>query len=210
MREADNIRAVDGLDIDYIGFIFYPKSPRYVSPDAPDAKQTRAVIRACRKRTVGVFVNVPFDEILQTADNYRLDAIQLHGDEPDELIGKLKSQGFEVFRAKGIDSSIKSIAGSIKTFATDIKNIPDYHLFDTKSASYGGTGKRFDWQILANYQENIPFFLSGGIKPDSVEDLKALQHPMLVGIDLNSGFETAPAVKDVALLKAFIEAIRAL
>ncbi|MDR1815012.1 MAG: phosphoribosylanthranilate isomerase [Tannerella sp.] len=194
MRDAENIRAVEVLDIDYMGFIFYPKSPRYVSPADMGAKEA---IRACTKRKVGVFVNSTLDEILQVSDNYLLNAIQLHGDEPPSLITALKQRGFEVIRAVSV--------GEGATFGGfNGVELPAYFLFDTKTAGYGGSGRRFDWTALDGYNGETPFLLSGGITPDCVDAIKAVAHPKLAGIDLNSGFETAPGVKDVCLLRAFL------
>jgi phosphoribosylanthranilate isomerase len=201
MREADNIRAVEGLDIDYMGFIFYPQSPRYISPDAPDAQETREAIRSCRKRKVGVFVNAPLEEILQTSVNYCLDVIQLHGDEPESLVLKLKERGFEVIKSVAIDAHTSL---SYK----DILQLPDYLLFDTKSSAYGGSGKRFDWRILDEYTGNTPFILSGGITLDNCKDIVTIAHNKLYGIDLNSGFEIKPALKDVSRLASFIDCLK--
>jgi phosphoribosylanthranilate isomerase len=195
MREDANINEVVNLGIDYIGFIFYPKSPRFinVSPSKELTKKTRRV---------GVFVNETFDKIQRSVKEYALDAIQLHGSEPVELCSKLKAESLEVLKVFSVSHSdylvdTSNYIGSVDAF-----------LFDTKTSAYGGSGKQFDWQILKSYQGQTPFFLSGGIQPSSFDEIKNLDHPSLIGIDLNSGFEIRPGVKSIPLLKTFLDELR--
>jgi len=199
MRDADNIRAADTLPIDYMGFIFYPLSPRFVPPDA---SAVTAAIKGCTKRKTGVFVNTTLDVILQTADKYELDAIQLHGDEPDTLIGELKQRGFEVIKAIAVKQCGSGELTALKErFPANSSSTPDFLLFDTKCAGYGGSGQRFDWEALNDYHGERPFFLSGGLSPASIPDVASFCHPQLAGIDLNSGFELMPGVKNIEQLR---------
>lgn len=198
MREADNIRQVEALGIDWLGFIFWPKSSRFVH-------ERPAYLPANAKR-VGVFVDADIEVVRETAAAYCLDIIQLHGKESPAYIKQLRTLCSD------------HVAAIVKAFniATpeDLKQTEpyegatDYFLFDTKAKMVGGNGTQFDWTVLNDYQGNTPFILSGGIGPDDAEKVKAFHHPMLAGIDLNSRFETVPAHKDVNLLRTFIETIK--
>lgn len=196
MREPDNIRAIESLGIDFLGFIFYPKSARYV-------EEVPAYLPAQAKR-VGVFVNAAPHFILERVRKYKLDIIQLHGEESPEICLKLHN----LFKTELLNIQF------IKVFSiTEHKDLEqtalyedicDYFLFDTKCDSYGGSGNTFDWELLQSYQGKTPFLLSGGIGPESKQMLNTFSHPLWAGIDLNSKFETSPAIKDVALLKLFL------
>jgi phosphoribosylanthranilate isomerase len=194
MRDEENIRALEKTAIDWMGFIFHPGSPRYVSDDN---KRTEAIL-SCSKIKVGVFVNEEQTVIERRVSEYRLDYIQLHGDESPETCHALKDAGYQVIKAFRISSEadFRSTA-AYESFA-------DYFLFDTKDIGYGGTGRRFDWSLLEAYQGKIPFLLSGGIGAEHAEALSAIHHPLLAGIDLNSRFEYAPALKDVEKIERFV------
>ena len=191
MREPDNIHAVEQLGIDWMGFIFWPKSPRYVAAP-PTYLPTR-----CKR--VGVFVDSPVDDVLRHAETYRLDLIQLHGHETPEYIRHL--QGHKIIKALSISS--KNDVEIYKAY----EGLTDYFLFDTRCTTVGGSGRQFDWSLLSEYSGQTPFLLSGGIGPDDAEQVKTLQQPCLAGIDLNSRFETAPAHKDIQKLKQFLKKI---
>lgn len=207
MRDADNIRDISALGVDMIGLIFYPPSPRYVQqfssgagiiPDyAPDMGKTPL--------RVGVFVDDMPQNIVTRVYNYKLDYIQLHGNEPRETLENLRAT---------IDPDIKPKIKIIKAIsvssAEDIKKYKEYvgaadlFLFDTKCKTVGGSGEQFDWQVLQAYDGDVPFLLSGGIGPDDAERIKNFHHPKCIGIDLNSKFEIEPALKDVEKLKQFL------
>lgn len=194
MREPENIRAVEQAGADWMGFIFFPRSARYVDL-CPDYLPER-----CKR--VGVFVNESTDQILPKAKEFSLHYIQLHGKETPEQCRRLKAEGLGVIK-------VFSIAGE-----KDLQPIScydgvcDYFLFDTACPGYGGSGNMFNWDILQAYQGETPFLLSGGIRPDSINALLRFKHRRWAGIDLNSGFETAPAQKDASLLQTFIEQIK--
>lgn len=211
MRDADNIRDISALGVDMIGLIFYPPSPRYVQqfssgagiiPDyAPDMGKTPL--------RVGVFVDDMPQNIVTRVYNYKLDYIQLHGNEPRETLENLRAT---------IDPDIKPKIKIIKAIsvssAEDIKKYKEYvgaadpFLFDTKCKTVGGSGEQFDWQVLQAYDGDVPFLLSGGIGPDDAERVKNFHHPKCIGIDLNSKFEIEPALKDVEKLKQFLVKVK--
>lgn len=191
MRDPDNIRAVEASGADWMGFIFYERSPRFVS--SPPAYLPESVKR------VGVFVNSPYEYILRQGDNMKLDIIQLHGNETPQMCRRLQEKGYKIIKSFSLENvNDLQKTGSYTTCC-------DYFLFDTPCSSYGGSGKKFNWDLLAEYQGEIPFILSGGLNPDSLDDLKQFNHPRWAGIDLNSGFETSPALKDIKTLKTFIK-----
>lgn len=196
MREPENIRQVASLGIDWMGFIFYPVSPRAVRDTTETIEENLPV-----KKT-GVFVNAAVEEILRTAERYRLDTIQLHGNETPVECSRLQAKGYKVMKAFRV-SSEKSF-DETNRYAGCV----DYFLFDTPSANYGGSGRRFDWSALAAYRGETPFLLSGGIGPEQAEEIRHFQHPRFAGIDLNSKFEVCPGRKDVGKLSAFIQLIR--
>lgn len=226
MREPDNIRAVSQLDIDMMGFIFYPKSPRYVQMISsragiiPDYSLERYEKGTGRKtsqesekkklpKRVGVFVDDMPQNIVTRVYNYNLDYVQLHGEEPRTTCENLRRT-----LDPDIHPEIKIIkAISVKT-PEDIDKYKEYvgavdmFLFDTQCKTVGGSGEQFDWNVLDRYDGENPFLLSGGIGPDDAERVKNFHHPKFAGIDLNSCFEISPALKDVDKLKIFINQIR--
>lgn len=193
MRDSENIRAIEQTKADLMGFIFHPKSPRFVAslPEYMPKKQKR----------VGVFVNASLKQILAKAQKFSLEYIQLHGDEPPAFCSELKNRGLKVIRAQ-------RIANTDDIIRAESYNMADLMIFDTKTELYGGSGKKFNWQLLENYKGCVPFLLSGGIRSDTFEEIKAFFHPQFAGIDLNSGFEISPALKDVGKLNNFIEKIK--
>ena len=194
MREAENIRAVEALGIDLMGFIFWPKSSRYVSG--------RPAYLPTQCKRVGVFVNASIEEIMQKVQDYALDYIQLHGSESPEYAQRLRSvYGDSVAVIKAFNIATKEDLEATKSY----EGLADYFLFDTKAQLPGGSGQQFDWSVLADYVGETPFLLSGGIGPDDAERVKAFNHPKCVGIDLNSKFEVEPALKDIQKLKTFLE-----
>lgn len=195
MRDAENIREVEALGIDLMGFIFWPKSSRYVS-ERPAYLPTN-----CKR--VGVFVDEDIETVKRIADDYALDHIQLHGHESPEYCAQLR--GFKLIKAFNIATTEDFKQTEPYT------GIVDYFLFDTKGKSVGGNGEKFDWSVLSAYDDNTPFLLSGGIGPDDAEVLTSHSSPLTskkcVGIDLNSRFEIAPGLKDINKLKDFLNAL---
>lgn len=197
MRDPENIREAEKLAIDLMGFIFWHKSSRNVS-EMPSYLPTR-------QKRVGVFVDADIKEVTEKAKEYALDLIQLHGKETPDYIQRLRSlcpqhgdHATAIIKALNI-ADTEDLAQTAQ-----YEGIVDYFLFDTKSKLVGGNGTQFDWSVLQAYQGDTPFILSGGIGPDDAGKVKNFQHPMCAGIDLNSRFETAPALKDIQLLNHFI------
>ena len=176
----------DRFNPDLVGLIFYKNSPRYVGN-----KPFRASIKA---RKVGVFVNSGMDEILRTRDKWGLDFAQLHGSESPEFANKLQSDGLKVIKAF-------SITDKLPLHISDYEESCDFLLMDSKSKQYGGSGKKFKWALMKEYQAKTPWFLSGGISPEDIQILNELKFPRMVGIDVNSGFETSPGIKDFSKLE---------
>ena len=195
MRDAENIREVEALGIDLMGFIFWPKSSRYVN-ERPAYLPTKC------KRT-GVFVDEDTETIKQVADDYALDIIQLHGHESPELISHLSLLTSHLSIIKAFSIATASDLEQTKGY----EGLVDYFLFDTKGPSVGGNGVQFDWQVLDHYHGKTPFLLSGGIGPEDAERIQAFYHPQCIGIDLNSRFELSPGVKDINKLKTFLQKI---
>lgn len=216
MREADNIRAVEQLGIDWIGLVFCPSSPRYVQHVSsragiiPDySSLSEDVISASPAKRVGVFVDDMPQNIVTAVVNYHLDIVQLHGSESPVMIDNLRRtidpdihQGIKVMKAIAL-STVDDLA-----LCNDYEKVVDYFLFDTKGKNAGGNGVSFDWKILKSYKGKVPFLLSGGIGPDDAAKVKAFSHPQFMGIDLNSRFEKAPGEKDVILLEQFVQQVR--
>ena len=194
MRDPENIQELTALKPDFIGFIFYPKSPRYVSE--MDEDFITGIPSGIHK--VGVFVNESLETISQLAEKYGLEYIQLHGDEDLTFANTLKERGLKIIK-------VFRIADALPTFAKNYEGVADYFLFDTASVDYGGSGQHFDWSILRNYDLQVPFLLSGGIRLDDMAKIKSLNIEKLAGIDVNSRFEIAPAVKEIDKLKELKE-----
>lgn len=195
MREAGNIKEVESLpEVDMIGFIFYPKSPRYIY-EIPAYLPVRA-------QRVGVFVNEEKETVTMIADRFDLNYTQLHGNESPEYCRSLQNAGLKIIKAFSIaDTKDLNVVEEYEEFC-------NLFLFDTKCQQYGGSGNQFDWNILQAYNGRIPFLLSGGIHSSSANALKEFSHPRLAGYDLNSRFELTPGEKDPELLRAFLNELK--
>lgn len=195
MRNPENIKGLVALKPDFIGLIFYPKSKRYVSESKAESIIS-AIPTGIKK--VGVFVNALQADIVRIAHLFKLDFIQLHGDESPEYCMEFKDLNLSVIKAFGITEDFDFV------LLDNYKNTCEYYLFDTKSDNYGGTGEKFNWQTLDNYKDNKPFFLSGGIGQEDIPAIKKLKLNHLFALDVNSKFEIEPAVKNTEQLSAFI------
>ncbi len=198
MREPENIAQVADLNPDYMGFIFYPGSKRYVSTiDTEILKKIPAGISK-----TGVFVDSSYEDIIAAMNKYNLDAVQLHGGESPELCKLLKQEGAEVIKAFGIDIDFDFTALEKYTAVTD------HFLFDTKTSLHGGSGNVFDWKALEKYPYDKTYFLSGGLGLENIEEIQHIEDKRLYAIDLNSKLESKPGVKDVEKVKKAIHNIR--
>ncbi len=198
MREAENIQQLGLLEPDYIGFIFHAKSPRFVG--GAEEAMTRLPSAAIK---TGVFVNESKERVEELIQQYYLQAIQLHGTENPAYCRQFKGK-VQVLKAFGINEKFNFEQ------LTSYKDVVDYFLFDTKTESHGGSGQTFNWHLLNNYQLDIPFFLSGGLSLENLESVKEIKHPQFYGVDLNSRFETAPGLKDIAMLQQTFYLLRSI
>ena len=198
MKYENNIKELELLAPDFMGFIFYEKSPRYVEEMLPLKKQNGP-------KRVGVFVNQSLEFIQNKIKEYEIDIVQLHGKESPEFCEHLKR----------IEPNIEII----KVFAVlnqfDFEQLTpyevycDYFLFDTKGPNPGGNSFVFDWKILEDYNSSKPFFLSGGIGLEELNDLREFmsseKSKLCYAIDVNSKFEIEPGLKDLEKIKIFKE-----
>jgi phosphoribosylanthranilate isomerase len=190
MRDADNIVEVVSLKPDYMGFIFYEKSKRFVGNDFYVPLDFSSAIKR-----VGVFVNEKVDMILKQIVRHKLDYVQLHGNEsPEDCKALIERVG--VIKVFSVDNQFDFY--TTKAY----QPFSDFFLFDTKTESYGGSGKAFDWSLLKSYDQQIPFFLSGGLSPENIGRIKELENMNLHAIDVNSGVEISPAIKDITKVKS--------
>ncbi len=187
MRDAGNIKALVELKPDFIGFILYDKSPRFAGSQL-DVDVAQLIPREIKK--VGVFVNASVDYILQNVRKYGLNYAQLHGNETPDFCKSLRTKGVNIIKAFRLDESF------IFTQLNNYKPHVDFFLFDAKGDSYGGNGVTFDWSILKKYNNEKPYFLAGGISLENLDELDQIT-PKPYAIDINSKFETEPAVKDI-------------
>jgi len=190
LMKSEQIQQLDLFkNVHWLGFIFSSLSKRKIE---------KIPFFSENKMKIGVFVNETEEFILQKIKENKLDFIQLHGDESPEFCYQFKDK-IKVIKAFGLNEDFDF------SILKKYENSVDYFLFDTKTKEYGGSGKQFNWQILDDYQLDIPFILSGGINPESVEDLQKIQHKKLFGIDINSGFEDAIGDKNIIKIKKFTQ-----
>jgi phosphoribosylanthranilate isomerase len=205
MREPANIRAIAGLKPDYMGLIFYRGSKRFVNGADPELVES---LPSGIKMT-GVFVNETLETVLDKMKQYSLKSIQLHGQETSGYCSSLQ----KALRAQDPDIELIKAFGIDQDFDFNIlkKYLPviDFFLFDTKTPAHGGSGLKFNWEILKGYSFEKPYFLSGGIGLDDLQQLKDLNDDRLYAVDLNSRFETSPGLKDTDQVSLAIEIIRA-
>ena len=202
MTLPEQVNQLVELGVDFAGFIFYPKSPRYVFK-----KMTIAELKRIRNiNKVGVFVNTPIDEVLVMVDECNLHMVQLHGDETPKYCEKLADY-ISVVKAFRLGEN-----ENIEWMTRPYMEVADMYMFDTMGAGYGGTGIKFDWTLLNGITVGKPFFLSGGIEPGDEESLKGfMKDPVakeLFAVDINSKFELNPGVKEMEIVKSFVEKLK--
>ncbi|WP_185865188.1 phosphoribosylanthranilate isomerase [Blattabacterium cuenoti] len=187
-----DIVEISDLNPDFLGFIFYSKSPRFFSKNFIIPKLKKEIFKT------GIFVNETIENIMNISYNNKLDFIQLHGNESPFFCKKLFDKGFRIIKSFKINNSF-----IMKTLSSYIP-FCSYFLFDNN----GGSGKKFCWNILKKYNFDIPFFLSGGISSKDLKKIKEFNHPKIFGIDINSKFEIYPGKKNKEMIKSFIEKIK--
>lgn len=200
LAEESNVRAIEALEPDFIGFIFYRGSRRFIDSDKVASFERRGPAKR-----IGVFVNEDSEVIAGTLDTCNLDGVQLHGDETPEYISRLRRSIGETLVIKAISASETLSRGAI----ADYESMCDYLLFDTPTPGRGGSGQRFDAALLRDLEITIPFFLSGGLDAGAVKEAASLlEGTKLCGFDFNSKLETAVGIKSVALARQVIEEVR--
>ena len=209
MRDAENIREVERLGIDMMGFICWEGSPRFV-------REVPAYLPDCQR--VGIFVNPSLDYVLERTKAFGFNFIQLHGTESPEFCKAVREKtGCKVIKAISIQTPSNSpLKGEDKSLGKE-NSLPlregwggsvTFLLFDTKCPTIGGSGQKFNWDILSSYRGELPFLLSGGIGPEDAEQLRQFHHEKCLGFDINSRFEVEPGIKDIEAIKNFISSIR--
>ena len=193
MKFSENISEIESLKPDFMGFIFYKKSKRFFN-------ESKLILNDKINR-VGVFVNQEINEVIDNIKKYKLDYVQLHGEEDVRYCLSIKSI-CKVIKVFKIDDTFNF--DKVKKF----ENVSDYYLFDTKTNLHGGSGKKFNWEILKNYNSKKYFFLSGGISENDIKEIKKIRkiYP-IIGIDINSKFELPNLKKDRAKIKSLIDKI---
>jgi phosphoribosylanthranilate isomerase len=197
LKYPENIKAVSDLNPDYMGFICYAASPRFINELSPEV--LKAIPPNIQK--TAVFVNEGAETINNLIEEFGINAIQLHGNESPEFCG-LFNRKVSIFKAFGIDENFDFER------LNDYVGKVDFFLFDTKTPVHGGSGKSFDWGLLEKYKLNVPFFLSGGISLENLEELNNISHPEFYGVDLNSKFEVEPGLKVIEKLEKAFEIIK--
>lgn len=193
MRDVENIREVSAFQPDYMGFIFYEKSPRFVGHDFVIPSEVPKEISR-----VGVFVNHTMQSVNDTVSKHQLQYAQLHGDESVEYCEELKQPGLKIIKVFRVDEDFDF------SITKQFEQVADFFLFDTKGKLYGGNAKPFDWNLLSQYNQAVPFFLSGGIQPNNIQELKKLSSLNIHAIDVNSGVEERPGFKNVNKISEII------
>ncbi len=195
LKEPDNICRIAREQVDLLGFIFHPESPRNVVVTDRLLKE----VEELKTDKVGVFVNQNFEFIQDKVKAFNLQYVQLHGNEQPELVNQLKNI-CKVIKAFNVDEFFDF--GSCTAYQ------PDLFLFDAKGEYAGGNGTQFKWDLLANYKGSIPFLLSGGISLESIQAIKSFQHPQFIGVDINSGFEERPGLKKITEISQFTKTMK--
>lgn len=197
LTAIDQFNELVNVKVDFAGFIFYKESKRYVvgkiDPDL--VRNERSIVKT------GVFVDEYADELLRFVEEFGLDAVQLHGNENENYISLLSPDLIKIKAIRIGEQSVEEIESELFRF----ENSVNYFLLDTQSEKYGGSGKKFDWQVLTKLIFPKPFFLSGGIAPEDAAEIKKLKVkiPQLYGVDINSRFETSAGIKNLELIKQF-------
>ena len=199
MTLPEQVIALDEMGVDFAGFIFYPKSARFMGNKISPEKMRQVKGHIAK---VGVFVNMPYEDLMRTVDDYRLDMVQLHGDETPFFCERVANYVSVIKAFRVMDND------PIEWITRPYYEATDMYMFDTMGAGYGGTGKKFDWNVLKETEINKLFFLSGGIEPGDEESIRAFaKEPAakkLFSIDMNSRFEITAGVKNMELIRKFV------
>jgi phosphoribosylanthranilate isomerase len=196
LKYRENVDQLLHLAPDYVGFIFYPESTRFVGT-GPESDFIKHIPNNIKK--VGVFVDASTEEILEICNKYHIDTVQLHGNESIKQCKEIKNKCLKIIKAFSICPKFDFDA------LQEYKQVTDYYLFDTKGEKQGGNGYAFDWAVLEHYDNDKPFFLSGGISLENIGHVYDLLHLNIYGLDVNSCFESSPGMKDLGRIKTLKE-----
>lgn len=199
LKYEENIQEVANLKPNYLGFIFYKRSPRYAVEELSPIQTSNLDNNLIK---VGVFVNEEYQTIKQICLDFQIYTVQLHGSESPAFCRRLRQSGLTIIKAFGIHKDFDF--EDLKPYS----NVCDFFLFDTKTSEHGGSGKQFDWDLLNKYQLSIPYFLSGGISLNDLNEIKNIKDENLYAIDINSQFEIKPGLKDIHTIKIALNRIR--
>lgn len=194
LTQQDNLNRVIDAGAHWVGFNYYPKSPRFLHGDTVLLSHDETIKR------VGVFVNEDIEKVLAMAERHSLDIIQLHGGESSEYCRTIRKD-YPVMKVFSIDKNFQFESCTQFDFC-------DFFLFDTKSKAFGGSGRKFEWNKIQEYNMNIPFIIAGGIKASDIKEINTLCHNKLLGIDINSGFETKKGIKNPGRIESFIKKLK--
>ena len=196
------MQQLDGLNVDFAGLIFYKPSPRFAGDKFAKGEIKKADLDI---KTVGIFLNASYDEIMQTVEEYELDMVQLHGDESPDLCEDISGE-IEVIKTFRIDNEDGK---SIDKMISEYDAACDYYLFDkAPKKGLGSEGKKFDWKKIGDAKIEKPFFLCGGIRPEDSALIKSYKHPDFYAVDINSHFEKEPGTKDMSLILQFMHGLK--
>ncbi|MGG5210422.1 phosphoribosylanthranilate isomerase [Chryseobacterium sp. MIQD13] len=202
LTQLDQIHELVSMKTDFLGFIFYEKSPRYVL----NHLKPEDISKISHPGKTGVFVNEEIDTVKDIAEKAGLNLIQLHGDENKDFVVQLRQQlkpGIKIIKVIRIGNNDPETRKDTEQIINSHVSIVDYFLFDTDSKAFGGTGKRFDWALLNELDIPLPYFLSGGISEENIKNVSSLLRKPFA-IDINSKFELEPGIKNLEKIKKFI------
>ena len=199
LTDPSNVKEIAEAEPDFMAYIFYRGSPRYVGAD-PEIILFDQVPRGIKK--TGVFLNEDNQKIIESAIRFGLEIVQLHGNESPVTCFELQSSGLSIIKSFNIDMEFSFDLLDQYAFCCD------YFLFDSKGLTAGGSGKKFNWEKLEEYGKGKPFFLSGGIGPEDAGLVTSVNNQSLFAVDINSRFETVPGIKDSSRVKKFINEVK--
>ena len=202
ITSVEQLNELQLIGVDYAGLIFYPPSPRYVGKHKMQASETKEQQISIRK--IGVFVNEQEGDLLKLVDDWGLEMVQLHGEETPAYCERISKQVkvIKAFRVGTVDD--------IELRVSPYSDVVDYFLFDTMGEKYGGTGKQFDWNLVSNKALGKSYFLSGGIGAELDKELNdfASTQKDLYAVDVNSKFEVSPGIKNMGLIRKFVDSLK--
>lgn len=201
LTKRDQIDELISMNADFLGFIFYEKSPRYVL----NHLSLDDISTIDHQGKVGVFVNEEMNTMIEIAKKANLNFIQLHGDENADFVFELREKlrpETGIIKTIRVGNQKPKIKNQIEEIINQQLSTVNFFLFDTDSKAFGGTGKQFDWSILNEFEIPLPYFLSGGISEENIENSETLKHKPFA-LDINSKFEIMPGNKDIDKIRQF-------